>query len=187
MTENKLEINKLYICLGNIGKEFELTRHNAGFIFGEKYISKLQKTGLSPLTKEEKTYKLISFPSQKTFFLFPKTLMNLSGRAVIDFLSFTNKVFKIIVVHDDLDLMLGEYKIYVGKGPKTHNGLTSVEEALTTKDFERIRIGIENRNGLDISGLDYVLYKFGKDEMEKLNETLDNIIYSLESRDNTKD
>jgi PTH1 family peptidyl-tRNA hydrolase len=177
--ENKQETNKLYICLGNIGKEYEETRHNAGFIFGEKYIAQLQQEGLQAITKEEKTYTSVGFPNKKIYFLFPKTLMNLSGRAVNNYLSYTNKVFEIVVVHDDLDLLLGDYKIIFGKGPKTHNGLSSVEEALNTNEFERIRIGIENRNGLDISGLDYVLYKFNKEELELLNCTLEKLVQYL--------
>ena len=172
-------VNKLYICLGNIGKEYEYTRHNAGFLFGEKYISQLESDGSLSAIKDETLYKLICFSDKNIFFLFPKTLMNLSGKAVNSYLSFTNKKFDLIVVHDDLDLLLGDYKIIVGRGPKTHNGLSSVEDALLTKDFERIRIGIENRNGLDISGLDYVLYKFTNEELDKLNITLDKIIELL--------
>lgn len=179
MIDNKPEITKLYVCLGNIGKEYEQTRHNAGFLLGKKYIEQLQNGGSQMVIKEENLYKLVSFPQKNISFLFPKTLMNLSGRAINEYLSFTNKNFNMVVVHDDLDLLIGDFKIIVGKGPKTHNGLSSVEEALQTKDFERIRIGIENRNGLDISGLDYVLYRFTKEELKKLNNTLDKIIESL--------
>ena len=180
--KNELEVNKLYICLGNIGKEYEKTRHNAGFIFGERFSDYITSKGFQSNTKDEPLYKLIAFPSERIYFLFPKTLMNLSGKAVSKYLSFTNKVFDVTVVHDDLDLLLGDYKILIGKGPKTHNGLTSVEDALNTKDFERIRIGIENRNGLEISGLDYVLYKFDKEETEKLDIVIQNIIEFLETK-----
>lgn len=170
----------IYVCLGNIGKEYEKTRHNAGFIFGEQYIKHLHDKGFDSVTKEEKTYISVTFKVQKIVFLFPKTLMNLSGRAIDNFLSYSNIEGYITVVHDDLDLPVGEFKIAVGKGPKTHNGLSSIEEALQTKDFERIRIGIENRNGLDITGLDYVLYKFSEEEIDLVHKTIVSIIKTIE-------
>jgi len=179
MINNKPNITKLYVCLGNVGKEYEQTRHNAGFLFGEKYIEQLHNSGNQMIIKEENLYKLVSFPQENISFLFPKTLMNLSGKAVNEYLAFTNKVFDLIVVHDDLDLLIGDFKMIIGKGPKTHNGLSSVEDALQTKDFERIRIGIENRNGLEISGLDYVLYRFSQEELGKIYITVDKIIELL--------
>ena len=171
--------NKLYICLGNIGKEYADTRHNAGFIFGQVYLDYLKKEGCNLDTKEHSDYTLHICKEKHLYLLFPKTLMNLSGRAVEQFLSYTNIAVKIIAVHDDLDLALGDYKISLGKGPKTHNGINSVENALQTKDFERIRIGIENRNGLPISGLDYVLYKFTTEELTTLMQTCEKIIAEI--------
>jgi PTH1 family peptidyl-tRNA hydrolase len=175
----KIIINKLYVCLGNIGKEYENTRHNAGFLFGEAYIQYLKNINSNPQTKEHKDYTLISFKENNTLFLFPKTLMNLSGRALVEFLAYTNIITHIIIVHDDLDLLLGEYKINRLKGPKNHNGLISIEEALQTKDFTRIRIGIENRNELKISGLDYVLYKFTPEELIIIDKTINKIISEI--------
>ena len=171
--------NKLFICLGNIGNEYQDTRHNAGFLFGQAYIKFLEGQGCATETKEHKDYTLVSVKEKQLFFLFPKTLMNLSGRAVVSFLAYTNIVTRLIVVHDDLDIILGEYKINHAKGPKNHNGITSIETALQTKDFERIRLGIENRNGLPISGLDYVLYKFTAEEMQILQATFTKLIQEI--------
>ena len=70
---------------------------------------------------------------------------------------------ELYVAHDDLDLKLGEYKIQFGKGPKDHNGVESVENALGTKDFWRIRIGIDNR-ATPVEGETYVLQKFAPEE-----------------------
>lgn len=76
-----------------------------------------------------------------------------------------------IIVHDDLDLPLGKYKIQFGKGPELHYGVTSVENELGTKDFWRIRIGIDNRDLKNkISGEDYVLENFSGEEIEILQE-----------------
>jgi PTH1 family peptidyl-tRNA hydrolase len=86
------------------------------------------------------------------------------------------------VVHDDLDIKLGEYKIQKGKGPKDHNGLLSIENALGTKDFWRVRIGIENRRKIPNSkfqiqkGEDYVLQNFFKDELLIINQVIDDVV-----------
>jgi len=80
------------------------------------------------------------------------------------------------VAHDDLDIKLGEYKIQKGRGPKEHNGVESVENALKTKDFWRIRIGIENRDRDRENGESYVLGKFTSEEKGILEGVLDEII-----------
>jgi len=170
---------KLYICLGNIGKEYQDTRHNAGFLFGKAYREYLKGIGCHEENRENKNYSLVIIKEKHIIFLFPKTLMNLSGRAVKEFLSYTNIVTKLIVVHDDLDILLGDYKINMSKGPKNHNGISSIEDFLQTSAFERIRIGIENRNNLSISGLDYVLYKFTTEELVKLKEVFTKIIKEI--------
>ena len=82
---------------------------------------------------------------------------------------------ELYVAHDDLDIRLGEYKIQKGKGPKEHNGVESVEQALGHRDFWRIRIGIDNRTA-PIDGETYVLQKFTPEEKIILENTLDAII-----------
>ncbi|MBI5356256.1 hypothetical protein HZB78_01430, partial [Candidatus Collierbacteria bacterium] len=83
------------------------------------------------------------------------------------------------IIHDDLDIPLGTFKIQFGKGPRRHKGILSVEQALGTKEFWRVRIGIDNRskgqkvNRLESedSGEDYVLEKF-KPEEKKILESV---------------
>jgi PTH1 family peptidyl-tRNA hydrolase len=94
--------------------------------------------------------------------------MNNAGEAV-------KKVFdkydieEFVLFHDDLDIRLGDYKIQKGKSPKGHNGVKSVEKKLGTKDFWRVRLGVDNRpEGSKIPGEEYVLEKFEKDEKEIL-------------------
>jgi PTH1 family peptidyl-tRNA hydrolase len=81
---------------------------------------------------------------------------------------------EVYVAHDDLDIRLGEYKIQKGKGPKEHNGVESVEKRLGTKDFWRIRIGIDNRMTPG-EGETYVLQKFSGQEREAIDEALEKI------------
>ena len=101
-------------------------------------------------------------------------MMNSSGVAVKKFI---NKhkldLDNLYVVHDDLDLKLGEYKIQFGKGPKIHNGVSSVERELGTSEFWRVRIGADNRDPeRRVKGEDYVLQDFSKEEMENINDVI---------------
>lgn len=95
--------------------------------------------------------------------------MNRSGEAVVRLMQF----YKIIpenvtVIHDDLDIEIGKYKISIGKGPKQHNGITSVEQKIG-KQFRRVRIGVENRNPDNrIPGEAYVLQNFTSAEHQLL-------------------
>lgn len=98
----------------------------------------------------------------------PTTFMNLSGESVGAISSFYKiNPAEILVVHDDLDIKLGEYKMHFNKGPKVHNGITSIENHLGTSEFWRLRIGIDNRTPElreNISGADYVLGRFNSEE-----------------------
>ena len=139
---------KLLVGLGNLGPKYQNTRHNVGFLF----LDFLVKNDL--LDKQIKTLK-------------PDTYMNQSGLAVAKKLSFYKlRPVNLIVVHDDLDLRLGEYKVQFGKGPKLHNGVDSVEKAIGTKDFWRVRIGVDNRIPDNrVSGESYVLQNFTPEEL----------------------
>lgn len=76
----------------------------------------------------------------------PLTFMNESGRSVRVLLDFYKlDISDLVIIHDDLDIKLGEYKIQRAVGPKVHNGLASVERYLSTKDFLRVRMGVDNR------------------------------------------
>ena len=88
-------------------------------------------------------------------------------------LKFKNYDFgNLFVAHDDLDIKLGEYKIQKGVGPKEHNGVLSVEQALGTKEFWRVRIGIENRQ-LAVDGETYVLQRFSPEEKEIIESMIE--------------
>jgi len=146
---------KLLVGLGNPGAKYLNTRHNLGFMFLD-YLQQQQK-----LDKQIKTLK-------------PETYMNRSGIAVAKELRFYKlQPTDLIVVHDDLDLRLGEYKIQFGKGPKLHNGVESVEKILGTKEFWRVRIGVDNRNAENrIPGESYVLQSFTPEELTLLQTSL---------------
>jgi len=160
---------KLIVELGNPGNEYSDTRHNAGYAFVDRF------TEGAKFSLESKFESLI-YRDKEVLFIKPQTFMNESGRAVrkvMDYYKLSEN--NLILVHDDLDLKLGEYKIQKGVGPKVHNGVSSVEASLPSKDFLRVRIGVDNRdkNIYSGSGADYVLSKFGKEEREVLDDILE--------------
>lgn len=155
-------MNFLIVGLGNPGEKYKNNRHNVGHIFIE-YI------------KQENKSKV--FHAIKT-----AEFMNDSGNAVKKIVtSFKFQVSKgLFVAHDDLDLRLGNFKIQKGTGPKIHNGLRSIEDSLGTKDFWRIRIGVDNRDSDHHgSGEDYVLGDFTKEENQILKSVFPQILTRL--------
>jgi|SRR3989344_5162106 len=151
---------KIVVGLGNPGTEYQLTRHNAGVMLVEKLADIWRKHYDAMVCKKDDLWLV------KTKDVF----MNESGRLLQGL-----PEGELWVAHDDLDLKLGEYKVQMGKGPKLHNGVESVENTLKTKDFWRIRIGIDNRTTL-VDGEAYVLQKFTAEEKEILDGVLNEIV-----------
>lgn len=167
---------KLVVGLGNPGQEYERTRHNVGFMALETLFERMTNDKL-PITNQgqrsnfkfQSKFEAEVARSGEVILVKPQTFMNRSGEAVrkvVDYYRIDPQ--DIWVVHDDLDIKLGEYKIQLGKGPKVHNGVTSVEQTLGTKDFWRVRVGTDNRDKRqetrDMSGEDYVLQPFLREE-----------------------
>jgi PTH1 family peptidyl-tRNA hydrolase len=163
----------LIVGLGNPGKEYEQTRHNAGFLAIEKLKKKL---GYKGDLKEEKKFSAKIVRIGDLLLSTPTTFMNESGRSVRKLLEFYKmSVADLVVIHDDLDIRLGEYKVQQGVGPKVHNGIASVERYLKTDDFLRVRLGVDGRvaGGKYGSGADYVLSKMTKEEVSKLEMAIE--------------
>ena len=110
---------------------------------------------------------------EKVLLVKPQTFMNDSGRAVKKIVDFYKiPLENILVIHDDLDLVLSSNKLQKGKGPYGHNGVLSIEESLGSKDFFRLRIGIDNRTSeTRMHGLQYTLEDFELGEVEKIGDT----------------
>lgn len=145
---------KLLIFLGNPGEEYSKTRHNVGFIVGDKIIDTLKPNTISGNWKGV-LYKLADF-----FILKPQTFMNLSGQSVSIVKNFYKIELKdIIVFYDDIDLEFGKIKIKFGGSSGGHNGIKSIDSFIG-KDYFRIRIGIGRPDNSNIEIADYVLTKF---------------------------
>jgi len=170
---------KLIVGLGNKGEKYNKTRHNVGFLVlgvlgGHKW-------------KRNKKFEaeVCDFDLGDILLIKPMTFMNESGRAVRKIIDYYNiELDDLYVIHDDLDLKLGRFKIQKSKGPKDHNGILSIERMLGSKDFWRVRVGIDNREKKQrgwIVGDDYVLSEFGEDESELLNKVIGEVVAALEA------
>ena len=166
---------KVILGLGNPGVEYANTRHNAGIIFVDYLSKKLNSPYGWRREKNKMIFKADKFILIKTV----DTFMNESGNLISN-LQFPISDFTL--AHDDLDIKLGEYKIQTGVGPKLHNGIESVERTLGDTNFERIRIGVDNRTlntEHRIPEDEYVLQKFSAEEREILNNIFEEICNKL--------
>ena len=174
---------KLIVGLGNPGKRYKNTRHNVGFVISDKLADKLMllSGGETEYFSMDSKFDSEILKLDKAILVKPQTFMNDSGKAVSSVSSF----YKIdnenlYAVHDDLDIKLGEYKIQKGKGPKDHNGLSSIYKKLGTKEFWHVRIGVENRKvGDRTMGEEYVLKEFGDEEMKIIDKVVNEAVEEL--------
>jgi len=172
----------LIVGLSNPGKKYLDTRHNAGAMLIDYLIKKHRDNNPEKFVRqrEDRLYSCVAFGDD--FVLCKsKIFMNNSGQAVCKIIkNFKLEIKNLAVAHDDLDIPLGKFKIQKGIGPKLHNGIKSVDQHLHTKDFWRIRIGIDNRSPEHrVDGERYTLQNFLPEEKEILNNVFSKIILNL--------
>lgn len=161
---------KLIVGLGNPGKNYENTRHNMGFMA----LNEIAKTLNVTFSKEKFNglYVSTTYKNEKIILLKPQCYMNLSGEVISKFMSFYKiRIDDFLVIHDDLDLPVGSFKIKPGGSPGGHNGLKNIESHLHTKQYKRIKIGVSNDKNRDTK--EYVLEKIGKKDMDLLQNVLE--------------
>ncbi len=153
----------IVVGLGNPGKEYELTRHNVGFlvvdILCNRYGAKLKKETPNSMGDT------ITIGSKKLLIAKPTTYMNDSGKGVGEIVRrYKTEPEQLIIVQDELDLELGDVKIKFGGGLAGHNGLRSIKDHIQSTDFLRVRIGVgKPRNAAQ--GASHVLKAFNKKEL----------------------
>jgi peptidyl-tRNA hydrolase, PTH1 family len=164
---------RLLVGLGNPGTKYEKTRHNVGFLVVDAIASKSN----GAWETENKFNSSLFTVNGSLLLAKPQTFMNSSGEAVKKIVNFYKiDPHDIYVIHDDLDITLGNYKIQLGKGPELHYGVKSIEEELGTKNFWRVRIGIDNRNPENrIHGETYTLQNFTDDEEKELVRVINEV------------
>ncbi|TXI17445.1 MAG: aminoacyl-tRNA hydrolase [Nitrosomonas sp.] len=162
---------KLIVGLGNPGKEYAGTRHNAGFHWVDRLASMLDIV----LKPEARFHGLCAQVRQKDrdlWLLEPQTYMNRSGQSVAALCQFYKiQADEIIVVHDELDLLPGIAKLKKGGGLGGHNGLKDIAAKLGTQDFWRLRIGI-GHPGDRTAVVGYVLHPPEKEEVLLIDEAI---------------
>ena len=133
---------RLIVGLGNPGREYETTRHNAGFWWVDE-LARLQKLSFKNETKFHGLAARGQLQGHEMLLLKPQTFMNVSGRSVGALAQFYKIApSEILVVHDDLDLPPGVARLKLGGGHGGHNGLKDIIAHLGTRDFWRLRLGI---------------------------------------------
>ncbi|APA95720.1 aminoacyl-tRNA hydrolase [Nocardia seriolae] len=157
----------LVVGLGNPGSEYERTRHNVGFMVADVLAERVggrftvhKKSGADLLEAR--------LDGRKVLLAKPRTYMNLSGRPVAALAKFFSvPATEVIVVHDELDLPFGAVRLKRGGGEGGHNGLRSISQALTTKDYLRVRFGIGRPPGRQ-DPADFVLKPFAAPERKEV-------------------
>jgi len=159
---------KLIVGLGNPGKEYEKTRHNIGFMMIDNYISSNNIVDKWS-SKFNGKYIKDKINGEDTIFLKPQSYMNLSGGVVKKYVDyFKIPLENIIVISDDMDLFVGNFKIKDKGSCGGHNGLRDIEKNLGTSVYKRIKIGIAKDKSIDTK--DYVLGKLSKEDYEIIND-----------------
>ena len=164
---------KLVVGLGNPGKKYEHTRHNAGYWWVERLARGVNAAFRSDGKFHGRVAKLAQ-PAE-TWILMPATYMNESGRAVAALASFYKIAPpEILVVHDELDLPPGSTKLKLGGGTSGHNGLKDIAESLGSRDFWRMRIGIGHPRdtATEQEVVDYVLHAPRAEEQSLIDEAI---------------
>ena len=161
----------IIVGLGNIGKEYECTHHNIGFMV----LDEVAKANNLEFKLEKKHQAFIAeyiYKGEKHLLVKPTTYMNNSGisvRSIIDYYKKTNE--DVLIIYDDLDLPLGQIRIRKNGSAGGHKGIKSIIAHLNTQEFSRVRIGIKKEKEMDT--INYVLSKFSKKELDVLKLTLE--------------
>ena len=170
---------KLIAGLGNPGARYSQTRHNAGFIALDIFAKRLSL----PAWREKYESSLIKTRLENgvdAAFIKPGTYMNLSGGPIrLAMKDFNVTTSGLLVIHDDIDIPLGDTRIKTGGGHGGHNGLRSIIDTLGSRDFHRIRIGV-GRPPAGWDAADYVLSGFRPDEEDLFFDGLDKALELLE-------
>lgn len=165
---------KVIFGLGNPGSDYSSTRHNVGFLFLDYLFEKLNFHKWS--RKENNFFAEKNIQDQLVILIKPLSFMNLSGEVVSEFVENNNLPLNdMLVIHDELNIELGEFKIKNGGSDGGHNGIGSIIYHINSNQFTRLRIGVGNqfKSGEMVN---YVLAKFSESEFLKLKIIFDNIL-----------
>lgn len=162
----------LIVGLGNIGQEYQYTRHNIGFLALDRIA---QQHELTFSTKRLADVSELKHKGRTLILVKPSTYMNLSGKAVRYWIEKENiPLENVLVITDDLNLPFGTLRIKKQGSDGGHNGLKNIQDELQTTQYSRLRFGISS-NFTKGKQVDYVLGQWTAQEVEILSERLDKI------------
>lgn len=160
---------RLVVGLRNPGADYDGTRHNLGY---EIVSRALERAGEAPSRGPSRVRGMLAqsgVGDERTLFLFPNVFMNESGAAVRSALNYYKiEPNALLVVHDDIDLPFGKLRVQVGGGSGGHNGIRSLERALGTNEFSRLKAGVGRPPGSQ-DPADFVLRNFSKQERPEVD------------------
>ena len=169
------------VGLGNPGSEYDGTRHNLGFDVVDRLAVKL---GCAPV--RDKQYGALvargRLEGHELLLVKPQSYMNLSGEPVRKAVGDQGiEADHLVVVHDELDLPVAKLKLQANRGPGGHNGVASIVQALGTKEFLRVRIGIDKPVRGRSGTVDWVLTRFPKSEQPLVDAAVDRAVEAIEA------
>ena len=176
---SSLPIEYLVVGLGNPGKEYERTRHNAGYIYidriAEKCGKRIDRAKFSSLVCDA------VFGGKRVLLMKPQTFMNLSGKAVAEASNFYKiPIEKIVVISDDISLDVGRMRVRRNGSHGGQRGLLSIEEHMASRNYPRIKIGVGQKPHPEYDLAAWVLSEFTKAEMTVLENNFDAAFTGLE-------
>lgn len=172
--------NILLVGLGNPGKEYDLTRHNVGFLCVDEFVSKTDEMSDWIAKKDLKCHVSTGqIAENRVIAIKPTTFMNLSGEAVQAVAQFYKiPADNIIVIHDELDIDFGQIRLRMTGSSAGHNGIKSVSQHIG-ENYGRIRIGVGPKKPARIKSEDFVLQRFSEEESQQLSNLAREVIAIL--------
>src|SRR3989338_8324885 len=176
------------VGLGNPGEEYQRTRHNCGRIAVEFFAETMKFTGFRTDKTKKTTMASAMVGKSAVALVLPDTFMNKSGSAVRKYVKSQKAAERLIVVYDDLDLPLGKMKISFDRSSGGHKGIESVQRAVKTQKFIRVRIGVSpstasgalrKPEGKKVVN-NFILTKFGAHELATLKPVFKRVADALE-------
>lgn len=185
LRERNERIMKMIVGLGNIGTRYDETRHNTGFMVVDQ-LARDYHLGAFTHLKQEAVAVSGVINGEKVMLVKPTTFMNDSGRAVGPLVDYYDiDLDDLVIVNDDLDMPVGKVRLKTHGASGGHNGLKSIISVLGTKNFNRVKVGIDHpQHGTVVS---HVLGKFSKEERPKFDQAVEQAEHALEDWINGED
>lgn len=176
---NTAPVEYIIVGLGNPGKQYEYTRHNAGFIMIDALATRFSAT-----VNRAKYKALVGeapIGGKRVLLMKPQTFMNLSGEAVGEAVRFYKlDTSRVIVISDDISLDVGKLRVRRKGSAGGHNGLKSINECLGSEDYVRLKVGVGKKPHPEYDLAAWVLSNFSSEEQKLLSELSDTVCAGIE-------